>query len=114
MIGPSPESVTFGFFTKGTFHLHAPFSSASICPCSIHSRTSFPGPLSVRRCRSRELFVSRFRYYYVLRLLHQRRFPLRFAYRVAYPALGRDCCRSPGVTHESSVSCRQQTPWCDG
>jgi hypothetical protein len=36
------------------------------------------------------------------------------AYRVAYPALARDQCRSPGVTHESSVSCRQQTPWCDG
>ncbi len=26
----------------------------------------------------------------------------------------RDACRSPGVTRESSVSCRQQTPWCDG
>jgi len=29
--------------------------------------------------------------------------------RIVYPALGRDPCRSPGVTHESSVSCRQQT-----
>jgi hypothetical protein len=28
--------------------------------------------------------------------------------------VGRDLCRSPGVTHESSVSCRQQTPWFDG
>src|SRR4029077_9921648 len=34
-----------------------------------------------------------------------------FAYRVAYPVY---TDRSPGVTHESSVSCRQQTPWCDG
>jgi hypothetical protein len=79
IIWQSPGSVTFGFFTKGTFHLHAPFSSASIYPRSIHSRTSFPGPLSVRRCRSRELFVSRFRYYYVLRLLQQHHFPLRFS-----------------------------------
>src|SRR6478752_573299 len=46
---------------KGTFHLHAPFSSTSIAQSSIHSRTSFPGPLSIRRFRSRELFVSRFR-----------------------------------------------------
>src|SRR5271155_117299 len=45
---------------------------------SIHSRTSFPGPLSIRRRRSRELFVSRFRYYYVLRLLSVHRFPFRF------------------------------------
>ena len=37
-----------------------------------------------------------------------------FAYRVAYPVLNQDTDRSPGVTHESSVSCRQQTPWCDG
>jgi len=36
------------------------------------------------------------------------------SYRVAYPARRRDCSRSPGVTHESSVSCRQQTPWYDG
>ena len=36
------------------------------------------------------------------------------AYRVAYPVGGRDIDRSPGVTHESSVSCRQQTPWYDG
>src|SRR6266581_6604102 len=36
------------------------------------------------------------------------------AYRVAYPVAGRDTDRSPGVTHESSVSCRQQTPWYDG
>src|SRR5258707_15024448 len=36
------------------------------------------------------------------------------AYRVAYPVGGRDTDRSPGVTHESSVSCRQQTPWYDG
>ena len=41
--------MTFGFFTKGTFHLHAPFSSTSIAQSSIHSRTSFPGPLSIRR-----------------------------------------------------------------
>src|ERR1700751_1724450 len=36
-----------------------------------------------------------------------------FAYRVAYLVRNRDTGRSPGVTHESSVSCRQQTPWCD-
>ena len=36
------------------------------------------------------------------------------AYRVAFPVAGRNTGRSPGVTHESSVSCRQQTPWCDG
>src|SRR6476660_2191904 len=71
--------MTFGFFTKGTFHLHAPFSSTSIAQSSIHSRTSFPGPLSIRRRRSRELFVSRFRYYYVLRLLAVHRFPFRFS-----------------------------------
>jgi hypothetical protein len=47
-------------------------------PSSIHSRTYFPEPLSVRRRRSRELFVSRFRYYYVLRLLSVHRFPFRF------------------------------------
>ena len=35
-------------------------------------------PLTIRRLRSRELFVSRFRYYYVLRLLHEHRFPFRF------------------------------------
>ncbi len=55
------EILTLPFFTKGTFHLHTPFSSISTSPSSIHSRTSFPEPLSVRRCRSRELFVSRFR-----------------------------------------------------
>ena len=44
----------------------------------IHSRTSFPGPRSIRRRQSRELFVSRFRYYYVLRLLAVHRFPFRF------------------------------------
>ena len=65
-------------FHKGTFHLHAPFSSTSIAQSSIHSRTSFPGPLSIRRRRSRELFVSRFRYYYVLRLLPVHHFPFRF------------------------------------
>src|SRR6476620_9700339 len=65
-------------FHKGTFHLHAPFSSTSIAQSSIHSRTSFPGPLSIRRRRSRELFVSRFRYYSVLRLLPVHHFPLRF------------------------------------
>src|SRR5271167_297569 len=27
-------------FTKGTFHLHTPFSSTSTSPSSIHSRTS--------------------------------------------------------------------------
>src|SRR5258708_37602687 len=37
-----------------------------------------------------------------------------FAYRVAYLAYNQDTDRSPGVTHESSVSLRQQTPWCDG
>src|SRR5258705_146997 len=78
IIGQSPGSVTFGFFTKGAFHLHASFSSISTHPGSIRSRTSFPGPLSIRRRRSRELFVSRFRYYYVLRLLAVHRFPFRF------------------------------------
>src|ERR1019366_22126 len=37
-----------------------------------------------------------------------------FAYRVAYLVQNQDTGRSPGVTHESSVSCRQQTPWYDG
>src|SRR6516165_8753033 len=46
--------------------------------CLDASRTSFPGPLSIRHCWSRELFVSRFRYYYVLRLLPVHHFPLRF------------------------------------
>ena len=78
MIRWFPRSVTFGFFTKGTFHLHAPFSSTSIAQSSIHSRTSFPGPLSIRHCWSRELFVSRFRYCYVLRLLPAHHFPFRF------------------------------------
>src|ERR1700693_5693479 len=77
MIGQSPGSVTFGFFTKGAFHLHARFSSISTYPGSIRSRTSFPGPLSIRRFRSRELFVSRFWYYSVLRLLHGLRAPHR-------------------------------------
>ena len=38
----------------------------------------------------------------------------RFAYKVADPVAGRDTDSSPGVTHEPSVSCRQQTPWYDG
>jgi hypothetical protein len=78
IIGQSPRSVTFGFFTKGTFHLHVPSSSAAIALRSIHSRTSFPGSLTIRHFWSHELFVSCFRYYYVLRLLHKHRFPLRF------------------------------------
>jgi hypothetical protein len=49
-----------------------------IRPASILSRTFFPGSLSIRQCWSRELFVSRFRYYYVLRLLPVHHFPLRF------------------------------------
>jgi hypothetical protein len=53
------------------------FSSVQTDPISTHSRTSFPGSLTIRRRRSRELFVSRFRYYSVLRLLHVHRFPLR-------------------------------------
>ena len=42
------------------------------------STNVLPRILTIRRCRSHELFVSRFRYYYVLRLLHVHRLPLRF------------------------------------
>src|SRR5437660_811503 len=65
-------------FHKGNFPSSRSFLITSIAQSSIHSRTSFPGPLSIRRRRSRELFVSRFRYHYVLRLLSVHRFPFRF------------------------------------
>ena len=51
---------------------YSPARSLSNLLCMIAPRLvrrRFPGPLAIRRCRSRELFVSRFRYYSVLRLL---------------------------------------------
>src|SRR6516165_6487179 len=65
-------------FHKGNFPSSRSFLIYLDRSSSIHSRTSFPGPLSIRRRRSRELFVSRFRYYYVLRLLSVHRLPFRF------------------------------------
>ena len=41
IVGQSPRSVTFGFFTKGSFHLHVPCSSDSTALArSIHERPS--------------------------------------------------------------------------
>ena len=75
--GPDDRIVS-SKFTKGTFNLHASCSSIATYPASILSRTFFPESLSIRQCWPRELFVSRFRYYYVLRLLPVHHFPLRF------------------------------------
>jgi len=51
--------VTFGFFTKGTFHLHAPFSSTSIQwapPPTRHSEDGRPGHMG-KRSALVELFL---------------------------------------------------------